>query len=44
MFKEDPVTGGICYEKNGVITVPDAPGLGATIANEWLDKMEQVHF
>ena len=41
MFKEDPVTGGIVYEKNGIITVPDTPGLGATISNDWLDKMEQ---
>jgi L-alanine-DL-glutamate epimerase-like enolase superfamily enzyme len=44
MFKEDPVSGGIVYEKNGVVTVPDTPGLGATIDSTWLAKMEQVHF
>ena len=44
MFKEDPVTGGIRYEENGLITVPDTPGLGATIASDWLNKMEQLHF
>ncbi len=36
MFKEDPVSGGIIYEKNGVITVPDKPGLGAWIDEQWL--------
>lgn len=44
MFKEDPVTGGIRYEENGLITVPDTPGLGATITSDWLNKMEQLHF
>jgi L-alanine-DL-glutamate epimerase-like enolase superfamily enzyme len=44
MFKEDPVNGGIVYEKNGVVTVPDSPGLGATINPNWLANMEQVHF
>jgi L-alanine-DL-glutamate epimerase-like enolase superfamily enzyme len=44
MFREDPVSGGIRYEKNGVVSVPDTPGLGATISTDWLAKMEQVHF
>lgn len=44
MFKEDPVSGGIRYEKNGVVSVPDTPGLGATISTDWLEKMEQTHF
>lgn len=44
MFREDPIEGGIRYEKNGVVLVPDAPGLGATVSSNWLDKMEQVHF
>jgi L-alanine-DL-glutamate epimerase-like enolase superfamily enzyme len=42
MFKEDPVTGGIVYEKNGVVKVPEVVGLGATINEEWLEKMEKV--
>lgn len=42
MFTEDPVTGGIVYEKNGVVTVPDVPGLGAVVEDAWLQKMEQV--
>ena len=42
MFTEDPVDGGIIYEENGVIKVPEAPGLGATIKEEWLEKMENI--
>jgi L-alanine-DL-glutamate epimerase-like enolase superfamily enzyme len=42
MFIEDPVTGGIVYEKNGVVKVPEVAGLGATIEEEWLKKMEKV--
>lgn len=42
MFKEDPVSGGIHYAANGVITVPDTPGLGAWIDEAWLSKMEKV--
>jgi L-alanine-DL-glutamate epimerase-like enolase superfamily enzyme len=42
MFVEDPVTGGIVYEKNGVIKVPETAGLGATIETHWLDRMESV--
>lgn len=41
MFSEDPVSGGIVYERNGVVTVPEAIGLGATIDERWLSKMEQ---
>lgn len=42
MLREDPVTGGIVYEKNGVVKVPDTNGLGATIEEKWLSKMEKV--
>ncbi len=42
MFKEDPVTGGIQYKANGVITITETPGLGATIEDAWLQKMEKV--
>jgi o-succinylbenzoate synthase len=42
MFREDPVTGGIQYEPNGTITIPDTIGLGATISEEWLNRMESV--
>jgi L-Ala-D/L-Glu epimerase len=42
MFQEDPVTGGIIYEKNGVIKVPETIGLGATIEENWLRKLEKI--
>jgi L-alanine-DL-glutamate epimerase-like enolase superfamily enzyme len=41
MFIEDPVTGGIKYEKNGVVKVPEVPGLGATVDNARLEKLEK---
>jgi len=42
MFREDPVTGGIVYKANGVVEVPETTGLGATIDESWLSKMEKV--
>lgn len=36
MFMEDPVTGGITYHQHGLITVPEAPGLGAKFDEEYL--------
>jgi o-succinylbenzoate synthase len=41
MFSEDPVTGGIVYEKNGVVIVPEIPGLGATIDESRLQSLEK---
>jgi L-Ala-D/L-Glu epimerase len=42
MFSEDPVDGGMIYKENGVIELPDTAGLGATISEDWLKKMERV--
>ncbi len=42
MFVEDPVTGGIKYEKNGVVIVPEVNGLGASVDESRLEKMEKV--
>lgn len=42
MFSEDPVSGGIQYLANGVVEVPDTPGLGATIDEERLNRMEKA--
>lgn len=42
MFSEDPVTGGIVYEKNGVVKVPEVAGLGATVEKSWLSKLEKI--
>ena len=40
MFTEDPVIGGITYLEKGVIDVPDVPGLGAVIDDNYLQKAE----
>ena len=40
MFIEDPVSGGIVYEKNGVVKVPEVAGLGASVNKDWLSNLE----
>lgn len=42
MYTADPVIGGIQYKENGVIEVPDVPGLGAVIDDAWLQNGEKV--
>jgi len=42
MFSEDIVSGGLTYHANGVMKVPDAPGLGASIEQWQLDRLEKV--
>ena len=42
MFTEDPVEGGINYGKNGVLEVPDQPGLGAVINPNFLNLAEKI--
>jgi L-alanine-DL-glutamate epimerase-like enolase superfamily enzyme len=42
MHAEDVVTGGLTYHANGVMKVPDEPGLGATIDEKRLDQMEKI--
>ena len=44
MFTEDPVSGGITYHENGVVKVPETPGLGAWIDEERLGKMDKIIF
>jgi len=36
MFSEDPVCGGIQYGLNGLVTIPDVPGLGASLDSSYL--------
>lgn len=42
MFTEDPVSGGLTYHENGVVKVPEAPGLGASINEERLNELEKI--
>lgn len=39
MFSEDPVSGGIQYGPNGVVAVPEVPGLGASLDVLYLQKL-----
>ena len=39
---EDPVIGGITYHENGIIKVPNEPGIGADFDQAFLDKMEKA--
>ena len=42
MFSEDIVSDGLTYHANGVMKVPDVPGLGASIEQTQLDKLERA--
>ena len=42
MYTEDPVIGGINYLANGVIDVPEVPGLGAVVDEVYLKEGEKV--
>ena len=42
MFTADPISGGIVYRDKGVIEVPATPGLGASIEEIILDRLEKV--
>lgn len=42
MLSQDPVIEGMKYEENGVITIDDTPGLGATIDEHFLRQLESV--
>ncbi|MBA4408120.1 MAG: dipeptide epimerase [Bacteroidota bacterium] len=40
MFSEDPVSGGIKYDKGGLVSLPEVPGLGARLDTEELEKLK----
>lgn len=40
MFSEDPVSGGIQYERHGEILLPETPGLGANLDSAYLNKLK----
>ncbi len=39
MFIEDPVTGGITYNSEGVVSLPETPGLGAGMDDKYLQNL-----
>jgi o-succinylbenzoate synthase len=42
MMIEDPVAGGIEYSNNGTISMPETPGLGASIHSDFLKNLKKV--
>ncbi len=42
MFSDDPVSGGLQYGTGGLMTLGNQPGLGATIDENVLEKLEHV--
>lgn len=42
MFVEDPIIGGITYDNKGMVSVPDVPGLGATVDENYLKNLKKT--
>ncbi len=42
MFKEDPIIGGITYDNKGVVTLPETPGIGATVDEKYLQRLAKA--
>ena len=42
MLSIDPIIGGIVYGEGGTVTLPDSPGLGATIDPDFLSTLESL--
>ena len=42
MFTEDPVVGGIAYGNGGVVTVPEVPGLGASMDENYVKRLTKA--
>ncbi|GAC1418407.1 MAG: dipeptide epimerase [Flavisolibacter sp.] len=42
MFTQDPVVGGIKYGSNGIIEIPESPGLGAIMDSSFLHDAQKV--
>lgn len=44
MLAQDPVEGGVTYGAAGSVIVPDAPGIGAHLADSYLATLEGITF
>jgi len=42
MLEQDPISGGIGYQKGGLISIPDEPGLGAIVNPDYLKTLQRV--
>lgn len=41
-FAENPILGGVDFQPNGTVTLTDAPGHGADLKPEWIEKSQRV--
>ncbi len=41
-FSEDPTIGGVGFQADGTVTLSDAPGHGADVKPEWIEKSQKV--
>ncbi len=41
-FNENPVSGGVDFQPNGTVTLTDAPGHGADLNPEWIEKSQKA--
>lgn len=42
MMAEDPIQDGLQYKANGIVEINDAPGIGASIDEAYLDQLDKV--
>jgi L-alanine-DL-glutamate epimerase-like enolase superfamily enzyme len=42
MLVDDPVSGGISYDSKGVVSIPDKPGLGASVNDRYLKRLTTI--
>ncbi|MFH2040225.1 MAG: dipeptide epimerase [Chloroflexota bacterium] len=41
-FSDDPTIGGVDFKANGTVTLRDAPGHGADVSTEWMEKSNKI--
>jgi len=41
-FAEKPILGGVDFQPNGTVTLSAAPGHGADLKPEWLEKSQKI--
>lgn len=41
-FNENPVSGGVDFQPNGTVTLTDAPGHGADLQPDWIERSQKV--
>ncbi|MGZ9810469.1 mandelate racemase/muconate lactonizing enzyme family protein [Pseudoroseicyclus sp. H15] len=44
MLRDDPVTGGMTYGDGGAITLPEGPGIGADLGEDYLASLDYTEY